>query len=590
MTHSSIPSAQTVVQHCKAKGVRNIVISPGSRNAPLTLGFTEDSYFSCFSIVDERCAAFFALGIAQQLKEPVALVCTSGSALLNYYPAIAEAFFSDIPLIVISADRPSYKIDIGDGQTIRQDNVFHRHIGYSANLRQDVVHAKESIKRFGSVLLTEDTIEANQEKIQAYNDSELNKALNNALEIQIPVHINVPFEEPLYDIVENSTVDPQFIFPKTDKNEPISKIKDFTAIWNGSHRKMVLVGVNPPNSVEVQFLNQLAKDPSVIVLTETTSNIHHSDFFPSIDSIIAPIEKSYRKDELFKALQPDLLLTFGGLIVSKKIKAVLRMYKPKHHWHVNEKKAYDTFFSLTHHFKTNINDFFTQLLPNTFFLKSDYFKYWNSIRQKHESKRSDYMGQIRFSDMLAFYHVANGLPQGCQLQLANSSTVRYMQLFDQKPSVSVYCNRGTSGIDGSTSTAVGAAVYNEAQTVLLTGDLSFFYDSNALWNKNIRNDFRIILVNNGGGGIFRILPGDKERENFELFYETTHKLDAENLCKMYGFEYQTVSDSEALQNSLGDFFGESSAPKVLEIKTPRILNDKILLGYFDFISSEYINH
>lgn len=590
MTHSSIPSAQTVVQHCKAKGVRNIVISPGSRNAPLTLGFTEDSYFSCFSIVDERCAAFFALGIAQQLKEPVALVCTSGSALLNYYPAIAEAFFSDIPLIVISADRPSYKIDIGDGQTIRQDNVFHRHIGYSANLRQDVVHAKESIKRFGSVLLTEDTIEANQEKIQAYNDSELNKALNNALEIQIPVHINVPFEEPLYDIVENSTVDPQFIFPKTDKKEPISKIKDFTAIWNGSHRKMVLVGVNPPNSVEVQFLNQLAKDPSVIVLTETTSNIHHSDFFPSIDSIIAPIEKSYRKDELFKALQPDLLLTFGGLIVSKKIKAVLRMYKPKHHWHVNEKKAYDTFFSLTHHFKTNINDFFTQLLPNTFFLKSDYFKYWNSIRQKHESKRSDYMGQIRFSDMLAFYHVANGLPQGCQLQLANSSTVRYMQLFDQKPSVSVYCNRGTSGIDGSTSTAVGAAVYNEAQTVLLTGDLSFFYDSNALWNKNIRNDFRIILVNNGGGGIFRILPGDKERENFELFYETTHKLDAENLCKMYGFEYQTVSDSEALQNSLCDFFGESSAPKVLEIKTPRILNDKILLGYFDFISSEYINH
>ena len=590
MTHSSIPSAQTVVQHCKAKGVRNIVISPGSRNAPLTLGFTEDSYFSCFSIVDERCAAFFALGIAQQLKEPVALVCTSGSALLNYYPAIAEAFFSDIPLIVISADRPSYKIDIGDGQTIRQDNVFHRHIGYSANLRQDVVHAKESIKRFGSVLLTEDTIEANQEKIQAYNDSELNKALNNALEIQIPVHINVPFEEPLYDIVENSTVDPQFIFPKTDKKEPISKIKDFTAIWNGSHRKMVLVGVNPPNSVEVQFLNQLANDPSVIVLTETTSNIHHSDFFPSIDSIIAPIEKSYRKDELFKALQPDLLLTFGGLIVSKKIKAVLRMYKPKHHWHVNEKKAYDTFFSLTHHFKTNINDFFTQLLPNTFFLKSDYFKYWNSIRQKHESKRSDYMGQIRFSDMLAFYHVANGLPQGCQLQLANSSTVRYMQLFDQKPSVSVYCNRGTSGIDGSTSTAVGAAVYNEAQTVLLTGDLSFFYDSNALWNKNIRNDFRIILVNNGGGGIFRILPGDKERENFELFYETTHKLDAENLCKMYGFEYQTVSDSEALQNSLGDFFGESSAPKVLEIKTPRILNDKILLGYFDFISSEYINH
>ena len=118
MRHSSIPSAQLVVQHCKAKKVKNIVISPGSRNAPLTIDFTEDPFFSCFSIVDERSAAFFALGIAQQLREPVAVVCTSGSALLNYYPAIAEAFYSGIPLVVISADRPIYKVDVGDGQTI----------------------------------------------------------------------------------------------------------------------------------------------------------------------------------------------------------------------------------------------------------------------------------------------------------------------------------------------------------------------------------------------------------------------------------------------------------------------------------------
>ena len=590
MTHSSIPSAQTVVLHCKAKGVKNIVISPGSRNAPLTFGFTEDSFFSCFSIVDERCAAFFALGIAQQLKEPVALVCTSGSALLNYYPAIAEAFFSDIPLVVISADRPTYKIDIGDGQTIRQDNVFERHIGYSANLRQDVVHAEESIRRFGSALLTEDTIQASQEKVQAFNDDELNEALNIALKMQIPVHINVPFEESLYDYVENLTVEPVYVFPKTVKEEPISEMEDFTTIWNDSKRKMILVGVNPPNSVEKQFLNQLGKDPSVIVLTETTSNIHHNNFFPSIDGIIAPIEKSDRKDELFKALQPDLLLTFGGLIVSKKIKSVLRNYKPQHHWHVNEKKAYDTFFSLTYHIKTDINNFFARFLPTTNYLESNYFKYWNGIKVKLESKREEYIGQIRFSDMLAFYHVANGLPDGCQLQLANSSTVRYMQLFAQKPSVSVFCNRGTSGIDGSTSTAVGAAVYSEPPTVLLTGDLSFFYDSNALWNRYIRNDFRIILINNGGGGIFRILPGNNERDNFERFFETTHGLDAQNLCKMYGFEYQAVSNSEVLKNSLADFFEESSAPRVLEVKTPRILNDKILLGYFDFISSEYINH
>ena len=133
--YSDIPSAQTLVLYFQSVGIKNIVISPGSRNAPLTLSFTKNPFFKCFSIVDERCAGFFALGMAQQLNEPVAVVCTSGSALLNYYPAVAEAFYSDIPLIVVSADRPNHKIDIGDGQTIRQDNVFKRHIGYSANLK-----------------------------------------------------------------------------------------------------------------------------------------------------------------------------------------------------------------------------------------------------------------------------------------------------------------------------------------------------------------------------------------------------------------------------------------------------------------------
>ena len=205
MKHSSIPSAQLVVQHCKAKKLQNIVISPGSRNAPLIIGFTEDPYFTCYSIVDERSAAFFALGIAQQLKEPVALVCTSGSALLNYYPAIAEAFYSGIPIVAITADRPVYKIDVGDGQTIRQDHVFDRHIGYSANLRQDVTHSLARVQKYASQWLKEGTAEENQSEIKQFNDSELNKALNVAVQVKLPVHINVPFEEPLYDTVDQPT-------------------------------------------------------------------------------------------------------------------------------------------------------------------------------------------------------------------------------------------------------------------------------------------------------------------------------------------------------------------------------------------------
>lgn len=583
MKYSSIPLAQTIVCHCKAKGIENIVISPGSRNAPLTIGFTEDPFFKCFSIVDERSAAFFALGIAQQLRQPVAVVCTSGSALLNYYPAIAEAFYSDIPLVVISADRPGYKIDVGDGQTIRQDDVFHRHIGYSANLKQDVVHATDRIYRYAPESISEEGVLETQHRIQSYNDAELNRSLNTALNTGLPVHINAPFEEPLYDVVE----EPNGMFETVkEESQPIdlTDIDRYADLWDKAERKMVLVGVNHPNAVEQRFLDLLGNDTSVMVLTESTSNLHHPNFFPSIDSIVAPIEKSERKEELFNKLRPDILLTFGGLIVSKKIKAFLREYRPKEHWHVDELKAYNTFFSLTRHFKMSPNRFFQAFLNQRETQASTYFPYWNSIRDEYRKLREVYVQQIHFSDMLAFYHICNHIPGGYQVQLANSSTVRYVQLFDLNTSVKVFCNRGTSGIDGSTSTAVGASLYHKAPTLLITGDLSFLYDSNGLWNDYIRPDFKIIVINNGGGGIFRILPGKDDSENFERYFETVQDRDLSHLCKMYGFTHLVANSEEEVIDFLPDFFQQKTGPSLLEVVTPRILNDKILLGYFDFIS------
>ncbi|WP_046287599.1 2-succinyl-5-enolpyruvyl-6-hydroxy-3-cyclohexene-1-carboxylic-acid synthase [Zobellia galactanivorans] len=585
MRYSSIPSAQLVVQHCKAKKIKNIVISPGSRNAPLTIDFSEDPYFKCFSIVDERSAGFFALGIAQQLHEPVALVCTSGSALLNYYPAVAEAFYSGIPIVVISADRPVYKIDVGDGQTIRQDNVFDRHIGYSANLRQDVSHALPRVKKYAPEYLSGGSVEALQEEVQQNNDEELNIALNLALRLKLPVHINVPFEEPLYDTIVEPTVTADIV-QDTDVNEwDFSEIGDFTDIWEASAKKMVLVGVNPPNAVEQRFLDVLATDPSVVVLTETTSNLHHPNFFTSIDSLVAPMEKSDEADSLFSRLRPEILLTFGGLVVSKKIKAFLREYRPDHHWHIDELKAFDTFFSLTHHFKTDANTFFKYFMDGLRSRASDYYAFLDTRRSQYEARREVYLGQIPFSDMLAFEHVLRNIPNAYQLQLANSSTVRYAQLFDLDPSLRIFCNRGTSGIDGSTSTAVGAAFYSETPTLLISGDLSFLYDSNGLWNNYIRSDFRIVVINNNGGGIFRILPGQEETENYETFFETAHEKNVAHLSAQFGFEYVLANDLTSLKDRLKDFYKKSDTPKILEIHTPRILNNKILLGYFDFISS-----
>ncbi len=549
MIYPKIPLAQSIIQICLAKGIKNIIISPGSRNAPLTIGFVNNPEFNCYSIADERCAAFFALGIAQKTQKPVAVVCTSGSALLNYYPAFAEAFYSQIPLIVISADRPLDKIDIGDGQTIRQENVFKNHSLYNANL----------------------TEEASVE-----NDLKINKAINKAFAKKGPVHINAPFEEPLYQTVSKLDVDVTIsAFPKEKKKISIDEIIEFTNIWNSSKKKLILVGENAPNNIDSEIVEFLSKEDSVVVMTEATSNIHHPSFLNHIDTIITPFSNSD-----FKNFQPDILITFGGMVVSKRIKAFLRKYQPKHHWHIDSLRAYNTFGCLTKHFEVNPNEFFTQFLPFTIPIKSNYHATFEAIARLRKRKHQEYLSKISFSDFKVFEKIIPSLPQDCMLQISNSSAIRYAQLFDINSSIQVFCNRGTSGIDGSTSTAIGAAVANEKQTVLITGDIGFLYDSNALWNEYIPKNFKIILINNGGGGIFRILPGHEETPVFNKFFETSHCLTAENLAKMYGFEYSITSDETSLAKSLKTFYSQNDKPTILEIFTPTKENDKILLQYF----------
>ena len=553
MVYPKIPLAQSIIQICLAKGIKNIVISPGSRNAPLIIGFVNNPEFNCYSIADERCAAFFALGIAQQTQKPVVVICTSGSALLNYYPAFAEAFYSQIPLIVISADRPQSKIDIGDGQTIRQKNVFKNHSLYNANLTEEY-----SLK----------------------NDLKINKAINKAFAKKGPVHINAPFEEPLYQMVSRLDVDVMITaFNKINPKIDIDQIVEFTNIWNKSKKKLILVGENKPNEIDSAIIESLAKDTSVLVMTETTSNLHHPSFLNNIDTIITPFSKKE-----FKNLQPDILVTFGGMVVSKRIKAFLRDYKPTHHWHIDTLRAYDTYGCLTQHFKVNPNQFLNQFLPFTIPITSNYFSTFDAIAKLREKKHQEYLVKIPFSDFKAFEKIIPSLPEDSMLQLSNSSAIRYAQLFDISPSIQVFCNRGTSGIDGSTSTAIGAAVSSyerdEKLTVLIAGDIGFLYDSNALWNEYTPKNFKIILINNGGGGIFRILPGHEETPVFNTFFETSHCLTAEQLAKMYGFEYSIASNEVNLETSLKALYAQNEKPSILEVFTPTLSNDKILLQYF----------
>ena len=266
------------------------------------------------------------------------------------------------------------------------------------------------------------------------------------------------------------------------------------------------------------------------------------------------------------------------------MKAFLREFSPKAHWHIDEKKAYDTYFCLSNHIKNTPNVVLKALQDLPSVKKSSYFDYWNIRKQDYEKKRELYIQAVEYSDFLVYEKVLKSIPNNYQLQSSNSSTIRYTQLFNLNPSISVFCNRGTSGIDGSTSTAIGASIVNKAPTLLVTGDLSFLYDSNAFWNSYIRKDFRVIVINNEGGGIFRILPGKEESHNYRTFFETSHSHSAKHISDMYGLEYSVASSEEKVGKILKDFYKMSEKPKLLEIKTPRIINDKILFGYFDFIS------
>ncbi|MFD2565849.1 2-succinyl-5-enolpyruvyl-6-hydroxy-3-cyclohexene-1-carboxylic-acid synthase [Pseudotenacibaculum haliotis] len=539
--------AQIIISACRQFEIETVVISPGSRNAPLTIGFSNDTDFDTISIVDERCAAFFALGIAQQRQKPVAIVCTSGSALLNYYPAVAEAYYSQIPLVIISADRPRHLIDIGDGQTIRQENVFTNHILFSANL---------------------------EEGRTEMNCNMLTEAFSMLTQVKGPIHINAPFDEPLYE-----TVDAMKAYPfKVDQQIEMDDVayKALSSEWNTAKKKMILVGVHYPDRELELLLDKVANDPSVLVLTETTSNLHNHRFINSIDNLIFNLT-----EEEFTSLQPDILLTFGGLIVSKKIKRFLRDYKPKAHWHVNELRAFDTYFALTKHIKIDSRTFFEHFSKLTHYSNgSDYESKWISHRDHTNEKHKEYLEIAPYSDLKVFESILETLPENSGVQFSNSAIIRYSQLFKMKDSVTVFCNRGTSGIDGSTSTAVGAAYASANRVTLITGDLSFFYDSNGLWNRHISKDFRIIIVNNSGGGIFKIIPGPSTTNSLHYF-EAPHELTAEHLCKMYGLEYATADSMESLKAGLENFY-EGEQPKLLEVFTPNDQNDQIL--------KQYINH
>ena len=581
-----IPVAQTLILSCLKFEFFDVVISPGSRNVPLAIGFASNKKFKCYSIVDERSAAFFALGLSQKSKKPTILICTSGSALLNYYPAVAEAYYSEIPLIILSADRPEYKINIGDGQTINQSNVFEKNILYSNSLKQDCSHATEEIIKSNLQKIVNDKadyskIEKLQKSIQKNNEEIIEIAFNLSINKMQPVHLNVPMEEPLYEFNDSPSISVK-VKKKTEKKLSLTDLDNFYKAINKASKIMILIGVSDGNILSKKSIQKINSCSSIIVMKEHTSNVFNESFISNIDRLIGPIELQSNSDSLFDELSPEIVISLGGMIVSKKIKSFLRNYKPRKHFHIGNNISKDSFYSGVEHINTTANKFFENIDLN----KSDskYFEKWNQLDYSKLDLHNRYMKVINFSDLKVFEILTNWIPKKYNIQVANSTPIRYFQLFDLKNKNMMFANRGTSGIDGSTSTAIGSSVQNDSPVLLVTGDLSFFYDVNALWNNHIPKNFRIIIINNSGGGIFKILPGFKENNLFSEFIETQHNLSARLIAKMFNFNYTRVSTKFGLNLYLRTFFKNSKKPKILEIKTSSVKSTKILKDYFRYLS------
>jgi 2-succinyl-5-enolpyruvyl-6-hydroxy-3-cyclohexene-1-carboxylate synthase len=557
MRSSAKLEVQLLVDALVKGGVTDVVLSPGSRNAPLSIAFDEHPEIRTFVIADERCAAFYALGMAQQLQRPVAVACTSGSAPLNYFPAVAEAYYQGVPMVIITADRPLEWVDQGDGQTIVQDKVYGTHVLAHAQL--GVIHSDSQRWLFERQCA---------EVIQQANGRK-----------QGPVHLNVPFGEPLYETTEDPQQLKQWIRRAEGRIVLSSDEKDLLREkWTSAKRKMVICGQMKHQPELQRVLEDLAADGSVAVLVEHTSNLQSAAFVQCIDRSLNQMDENAMAD-----YQPDLLVVIGGAVISKRIKAFLRTSAGIGTIRIaNDFPFMDTFRSLL--FTTSADK-----ADTVGFLKScggnvsDFGKQWKALGTRSAEKHDDYLAGCTFSDLRAMGSILESLPGNVQLHISNSSIIRYALLFDPQPSVRYWCNRGTSGIDGSSSTACGAALADPDRLhVLITGDMSFFYDSNAFWSAHKPSNLRVIVINNGGGDIFNIIPGPSSVPQRGTYFVAEQQYSAEHICKAYGLEYASVNSQQTLAAALPEFFvpSEDGKIKLLEIQTAGLGNSEILKDYW----------
>lgn len=561
-----------IAEICFRKGIRDAVVCPGSRCAPLTLAFARHEGIQTRTISDERSAGFIGLGIAQQTKRPVVLICTSGTAAYNFAPAVAEAFYQGVPLVVLTADRPAEWIGQWDGQTISQQNIYGSHVKRSYQLPQEYQHADDrwSIQRI------------------------INEAVNlSETSTKGPVHVNVPLREPLYPAVgetiqfSEDIKTTEIIQSKTSLDS--KHAEQLAGVFN-QHKNVLIVGGQQPLSASLtEAIDAFSSIGNVAVVGDVISNLHALKNVTRYSDVFLPA----LNDEDKKSLRPDLLITFGQSVISKNLKLFLRANKPKTHWHIDTSvtSITDPFQSLTTLIAHEPETFFAAMSKS---IKPkghmEYADLWKRAESKAAKAIQSYFNSEHKGE-LAFVHSAmNALPDGSALHLANSMSVRYANfagLSHSKKSIEVYSNRGTSGIDGCTSTAVGHALSNASIHTLITGDVAFFYDRNAFWTKYNFPNLRVIVLNNHGGAIFGVIDGPGSTPEGQEYFITEQRLSAKSLAAEFNIEYIRADDSSDHKSILIEFFKTGSRAKILEYETSSEDARKLFLQFKEQIKNTY---
>lgn len=548
-------------------GVRDLVCSPGSRNAALLLEADNTPGIRKHVVVDERSAAFQALGIAMVSQRPVALICTSGTALLNYAPAVAEAYYQGIPLIVISADRPLEWIDQDDSQTIRQPFALTNFTKASYDI----------------------DAERNEETYVWYVNRIVNEGLLQALAPKAgPVHFNVHLDGNV-DEIQTSAPAPRKIDIATPPPRLSNDYINQLAARASQLKVMVVAGFMLPDSRLQKAFLRLSRLPNVSIMAETVSNLHLPQECYEVDTVLFPL--SNQRDGISpEEIRPDMVISVGGALISRKLKEFLRKNPPKYHLSVsNATYLVDCFQSLTTKLDCAPAPFFSAFGKRLERLLGQHSKEENnapflSYRQAWEdicaSYRKDFKG-IPWCDLSALKMVFDALPKDTNLFLSNGTSVRYGQIIPYRLTHATYSNRGVSGIEGSTSTAVGASIVYPGESCLITGDMSFLYDLGGLVSAKNTDRLRIVVLDNGGGDIFRFIPATRTLPIREKYLSVAQDIPLENLAGSFGFQYLYADSKATLKRALKKLFHPYDGNIILHLDTRNCDNSSILTSFLN---------